>query len=200
MAADLAVKAPTAPLIAPYSWTGAYGGAQVGGGWDQSIWRLFTQNGSGAFYGGQLGYNYQIGQFVVGAEGDLSGSTLQANSVCAAVAGSNCQTKLDYLASLRARAGVAVDRLLVYGDGGVAFGGFRFAETAVLIQSWANQVHVGWTVGGGLEYAFTDHIVGGVDYNYYGFPSVTLGGGISPVTINPRESLNTLMARASYKF
>jgi outer membrane immunogenic protein len=141
LAADLELKAPAVLPIARYSWAGVYGGAQGGGGWDQSTWRLFSQNGSGAFYGGQLGYNYQMGQFVVGTEGDLSGSTLQASRICAAVAGSNCQTKLDYLASLRGRVGAAFERLMIYGDGGVAFGGFRFAETTVLIQSWANQVH-----------------------------------------------------------
>jgi outer membrane immunogenic protein len=197
-AADLALE--PIPAVSLYSWTGIYGGLQLGGGWDQSTWRLFSQNGSGAFYGGQLGYNYQIGQFVLGAESDLAGSTLQASSICAAVAGSNCQTQLNYLASARGRVGFAVDRLMIYGDGGAAFGGFRFAETAVLMQNWAGQVHVGWTVGGGVEYAFTNHLIGGVEYNYYGFPSVTLGGGVNPTTINPRESLNTMMAKASYKF
>jgi outer membrane immunogenic protein len=53
---------------------------------------LFSQTGSGFLYGGQIGFNYQIDQFVLGAEGDVSGSTLKADGICAAVAGTNCRT------------------------------------------------------------------------------------------------------------
>ena len=150
--------------------------------------------------GGQLGVNYQIDQFVFGAEGDVSGSTLKADSICAAVPGTNCRTTMDYLASLRARAGVAFDRVMPYVDGGVAFGGFRFAQTAGLNQSWSDMVHIGWTVGAGVEYAFTDHLIGGVEYNYYGFPGDTLSGGKNPTTIKVDQSMSTVVAKASYKF
>jgi outer membrane immunogenic protein len=183
-----------------YSWTGWYGGVQVGGAWEKSNWRLFSQTGSGLLYDGQLGFNYQIDQFVFGAEGAVSGSTLKADSICATVAGTNCRTTLDYLASARVKAGVAIDRAMVYVDGGAAFGGFRFAQTAGFNQSWSNTVHIGWTVGAGIEYAVTDHIIAGVEYNYYGFPSETLSGGINPQTIPPRESVSTVVAKASYKF
>jgi outer membrane immunogenic protein len=100
-AADLLTKAQSlrAPVGTPYLWTGLYGGLQLGGGWDRSTWRLFSQSGSGAFYGGQLGYNYQIDRYVLGAEADLAGTTLKADSLCATLAGTNCETKLDYLAS-----------------------------------------------------------------------------------------------------
>jgi opacity protein-like surface antigen len=81
--------------------------------------------------------------------------------------------------------------------GGVAFGGFRFAQTAGLNQSWANTVHVGWTIGAGVEYAFTDHLIGGLEHNYYGFPSETLGGGICPTTIKVDEAVRTVVAKAA---
>jgi outer membrane immunogenic protein len=202
LAADLPQANPVSSPAIPssFSWSGWYGGLQVGGAWDKSSWRLFSQTGSGFLYGGQLGFNYQIDQFVFGAEGDLSGSTLKADSICAAVAGTNCRTSMDYLASLRARAGMAIDRVMAYADGGVAFGGFRFAQTAGLNQSWDNTVHIGWTVGAGVEYAFTDHLIGGIEYNFYGFPSETLSGGKNPTTIPPKEAVSTVVAKASYKF
>jgi outer membrane immunogenic protein len=104
---------------------------------------------------------------------------------------------MDYLASLRARVGTPIGQLRLYLDGGVAFGGFRFAQTAGLNQSWANTVHVGWTLGAGVEYAFTNHLIGGIEYNFYGFPGETLSGGINPTTISPRESVNTVVGKAS---
>jgi len=48
--------------------------------------------------------------------------------------------------------------------------------------------------------ALTDHIIGGLSYNYYEFPTVTLGGGINPVTITSHQSVNAIVATASYKF
>lgn len=202
LAADIAppLPAPPPPVAPPYSWSGIYGGVQLGGALNESEWRLFSQTGSGFLYGGQVGLNYQFGQFVLGGEGDFSGSILKANSICAAVAGTNCQTELIYLASLRTRAGGAFDQLFIYVVGGVAFGGFQFSQTAGLHQSWSDTVHTGRTAGGGFEYAITDHITDGVEYNYYEFPGITLAGGINPVTINPRVSVNSVLAKAGYKF
>jgi outer membrane immunogenic protein len=90
--------------------------------------------------------------------------------------------------------------MMPYVDGGVAFGGFRFAQTAGLNQSWGNTVDIGWTIGAGIQYAFTDHLIGGIEYNYYGFRSETLSGGKNPPTISVDESANTVVAKASYKF
>jgi opacity protein-like surface antigen len=81
LAADLPPANPISPPA--IAWTGSYGGLQLGGAWDESSWRLFSQTGSGFLYGGQIGFNYQIDQFVLGAEGDVSGSTLKADSICA---------------------------------------------------------------------------------------------------------------------
>ncbi|WP_214477736.1 outer membrane protein, partial [Mesorhizobium sp. dw_380] len=159
---------------APYSWTGFYVGAQVGGAWNDSRWSPvgglgfvpFNTNGSGVVYGGQIGYNYQINQFVIGIEGDFAGSTVKGDDQCSTTAGTTCETKQDYLGSVRGRLGYAVDRFLIYGDAGVAFTKYKFAETD-FPQSFGGGSRVGWTAGLGAEYAFTDHWTAGVEWNYY---------------------------------
>jgi outer membrane immunogenic protein len=79
-------------------------------------------------------------------------------------------------------------------------------QTEGLVQSWDETARwdetaqVGWTAGTGVEYAVTDHIIAGLEYNYYEFPTVTLVCGINPVTITSRQSVNAVVARAGYKF
>jgi outer membrane immunogenic protein len=202
MAADLVE--PVAAM--PYSWTGFYIGAQVGGGWNDSRWSgdtfpTFNTNGSGAVYGGQIGYNYQIDQFVIGIEGDLAGSSVKGDNQCAGGPGSNCQTKQDYLASVRGRLGYAIDRVLIYGDGGVAFTKYKFRETQPFQQSFDGGNRVGWTAGLGAEYAFTDHWTAGVEWNYYDFGSKSGASSVIPAfSVKNRDTENTVVARINYKF
>jgi hypothetical protein len=55
----------------------------------------------------------------------------------------------------------------------------------------------GLDLGAGVEYAFTNHLIGGIEYNFYGFPGEALSGGINPTTISPRESVNTVVGKAA---
>jgi outer membrane immunogenic protein len=154
-AADLPARAapPAAPIIAAvpvFTWSGFYVGVNAGYGWITSD-RLYDPlfgyvggNNDGGFVGGgQVGYNYQIGSFVVGLEGDLQyadlGDRFRFNTVTGLYEKDNSD---DWFGTVRARAGVAFDRALVY-----ATGGFAFADD-----------NTGWTVGGGLEYAFTNNL------------------------------------------
>lgn len=204
LAADLVE--PVAAM--PYSWTGFYVGAQVGGAWNNSRWSPasvpgfvpFNTNGSGVVYGGQIGYNYQINQFVIGIEGDFAGSTVKGDDQCSTVPGTNCETKQDYLGSVRGRLGYAVDRFLIYGDAGVAFTKYKLAETD-FPQSFGGGARVGWTAGLGAEYAFTDHWTAGVEWNYYDFGSKDGASSFNPAfVLSARETENTVVARINYKF
>jgi outer membrane immunogenic protein len=220
LAADLPTTKgpPPAPMMAyvPYSWTGFYIGGQLGGAWNESDWSrpagstfntaAYGDPGSGFLYGGQAGYNYQINQFVLGVEGDIAGSTIKADTTCIAttgpIAGATCQTKQDWLASVRARGGYAFDRFLLYVDGGVAFTDYNFAETTLAPKTFGSGSRTGWTIGLGLDYAFTDHIIGGVEYNYYNFGARNGANLAGPSTglIRFNESENTVAATLSYKF
>src|SRR6516165_1999838 len=72
--ADLAVKAPPPAPPPPYNWSGFYMGANFGGAWSSGSLNLPNNS----FYGGltefiggvQAGYNFQVGHFLFGVEGD----------------------------------------------------------------------------------------------------------------------------------
>jgi len=133
-AADAPPMSEPAPIYSPaplaYSWTGFYAGGHVGYGFGDA---------DGFVVGGQVGYNWQFNQFVVGAEADASWADLGES---------------DSLSSIRLRAGIPIDRLLVYGTGGVAFADFEDSS---------------WVAGAGVEYAITDKLSAGLEYLHYDF-------------------------------
>src|SRR6516164_9424320 len=95
--ADMPVKAPPpmAPPVPMFSWTGFYVGGNIGGAWGNNRWtdtifltNFNNDNNNGRFIGGgQIGGNYQIGQFVIGGEWDGDWGANNNNNVAVAVPG-----------------------------------------------------------------------------------------------------------------
>jgi outer membrane immunogenic protein len=198
-AADMPVPqaAPVPPPIyrpAFFDWSGVYVGVNGGYGFGQSNWGdSGTTTGNfktNAFnIGGTLGVNYQTGSYVVGFEGDMDWSNLSATSSsagCVAIsagalpAGSTCTTKQDWLGTARARIGYAFDRVFVFGTAGAAFGNERAIvnQPGAAAVSFAIPPQLGWTVGGGVEYAVTEAISVKADYLF-----VQFGTAQCPATI-----------------
>jgi outer membrane immunogenic protein len=162
-AADLARKAPPPvvtkappPAYVPFTWTGAYVGINGGYGFGRSKWDGLpaTFDVKGGLAGGQLGYNWQFGQFVWGLEGDGDWTQLrgQANAInCANT--TQCQTRNDFLSTVRGRVGIAMDRWLPYATGGLAIGNIKATPPAFTGVTGIDKTDTGWTVGGGLEYS-----------------------------------------------
>jgi len=180
-AADLPSQAPPpAPILAPiFTWTGFYVGGNLGAGWRDSNddpviltgpgipggleggTLIFGNNNDATFTGGgQIGYNYQIGSFVIGAEADIQGIDSGNNSNAVFIPGpgftgtfvpGEFENGADWWGSARLRAGVAFDRFLVYATGGLAY----------------TEDNTGWTVGGGVEWA--------LPVNWFGSSAVTFG-------------------------
>jgi outer membrane immunogenic protein len=189
----------------PFFWTGFYGGVQAGGGWNDSRWSGsgfdFNTNGSGGIFGGQIGYNYQIDQFLIGIEGDFAGSTVKGDNACGDTPATTCETKQDYLGSVRGRLGYAVDRFLIYGDAGVAFTKYKFAQVEGLDQSFGRGSRVGWTAGLGAEYALSDHWTAGVEWNYYDFGSKAGESDVQPgFFVDNHDTENVVVGKINYKF
>lgn len=241
-AADLGAR-KRQPAMAPvavapaFTWTGVYAGVNAGYvGSSGDKWRTtgdaatlayvgagtFPASGSfsrsGFIGGAQLGANYQIGQFVIGAETDLMGlaSSKKTNFQMASGTYGTVKDTSSWLGTSRVRLGFTpVDRLLVYGTGGAAYGSVKHSAwtTAPGIAgapSWAgskSDTRFGWALGAGAEYAFTNNITAKVEYLYYdlGRSNLALAGtnaaGVASAPVLRSENRgNIVRAGLNYKF
>jgi opacity protein-like surface antigen len=184
------------------TWTGVYVGGHVGGGWGQTNWNsatgvfgngttLFAGSGpdNGFAIGGQLGFNYQLGPWVMGVEAEADWSDLDGNAPCAAfvlrgpvppgpfATDFTCHTHINGLGALTGRLGQAFGNLLVYGKGGAAWDNeshFALNRFSAPNAFSANDTRRGWTVGAGLEYAFTPAWSGKIEYDYLSFANAPI--------------------------
>jgi outer membrane immunogenic protein len=138
---------------------------------------------TGAF-GGRIGFNYQAGAYVWGLEGDITSirskiSRLTNGNPFAGFAGFatfNSTTQTDWVSTIRGRWGMPVDRVMLYATGGVAFGKVSFTNSYTgfspggagneFENSSASKTLVGWTVGGGFNYAINTNWVISLDYEH----------------------------------
>jgi outer membrane immunogenic protein len=180
-AADLPSTKAAPVFAAPaFSWTGVYGGLEGGLDFPQISGPFNTARGGSAPYrdsitggllGGVAGYNYQFGSVVLGLEGNVDGVIGGKHTVGAIDGAGNpysVAASTTYNADIRGRVGVALDRSLLYVAGGVAFGNANttYSSPALTSQASFNSPRAGWTVGFGWDYAFTNNIIGRVEYRY----------------------------------
>ena len=234
-ATDMPAKAPAhkAPVAAPYNWTGFYVGGNAGWGRVESDVSNTTSvggfffpanvagiNAAGSFStsddgfsgGGQIGYNWQIGIWVFGLEGDFnalnttSNNTLIIPYTTAPVNGTRIdnQIKTDWFATIRGRLGIAAlveGRALFYVTGGAAFTQMKLSTSTFALVPVPNGINcaafhcgassdssikTGWTVGGGLEWALNRNWSVKGEYLFADFGSVTTNtvhNGIDPPAV-----------------
>lgn len=173
LAADALVDIPQ-DMSPSFSWTGGYVGLQAGYGWsdvDRDTGTFANSYDADGFVGGlHAGYNHQWGNFVLGVEGDIEYSDMSGDD--GGAGGTIDQVEINWMGSLRARAGFAIDRALIYGTGGVAFADIDQNNVSGVPVSFSD-TYVGWTAGAGVEYAFTDNFTGRLEYRYTDFGSET---------------------------
>jgi outer membrane immunogenic protein len=189
-AADIAVKAPPPPPPPVFSWTGFYIGANIGGAWSRSGWtdtRFLatsdTVSNSVFIGGGQIGGNYQIGQFVIGGEWDFDGaSNINGGaSIPGDIVVTNSNTR--WITTVAARFGWAIDHFLVYGKAGGGWVGNNNLTISNLTTGVSFNCGTfngcgnnsgGWLVGAGFEYAFTNNWTVKLEYDYLGLGNRTV--------------------------
>src|SRR5579871_4274477 len=202
LAADLPlapsyVKAPVAAAI--YNWTGFYVGGNLGysaarnSGTDTYLFpdgtrftgETITQAPAGAVGGGQAGVNWQTGHLVLGLEGDAQWSG-ERDSICVQTCaplvgqlnlGVSIAQRIDWLATLRARAGYADGGFLWYVTGGGAWGGVSsndagLAGSLSFPASFSHSLG-GWTIGAGVETALGGNWTAKLEYLYVDLGSTT---------------------------
>jgi outer membrane immunogenic protein len=219
-AGDLPVRpAPPVQVFVPaaYNWTGFYVG--INGGWASShnCWDFLSvasitiregcHNAIGAAAGGQIGYNWQGGPFVLGVEftGDWASMTGSNNSRVFVAPLNTNRTKVDAIAALTGRFGYAWDAgALIYVKGGGAWAGDKYdarvAATGVFAAS-ATETRAGWTVGGGFEYDFAPNWSVAVEYHHYDFGSKNVtftgpGAGIDRIG----QTVDMITTRLNWRF
>ncbi|VTZ49728.1 Autotransporter outer membrane beta-barrel domain-containing protein [Methylocella tundrae] len=216
-AADLPSRAPPPVYVPPvpiFTWTGVYIGGQIGYAWGKTNsnigdafgdYAAFSTNNSGVIGGAHVGYNLQLSQFVVGLEGDVDGSSM-SKSISGVVGGvpTTVSSNMSVQGSIRGRVGYAWDRVLIYGTGGVAFAGLNGSISTPFGYDSASSTRVGWTVGGGLEYAVTNNWSIRAEYRYADFGHSTVYANNSFVGLgayaNRRITENRVQVGFSYKF
>lgn len=244
-AADLPQRnAP--PVFTPpphvFSWTGFYVGANAGYSFGNNGKSVTTgtpgflalggaeipgslnTRSSGFAGGGQIGYNYQTGPYVLGVEGDIdyvdqkkTASFTGAGTALGTPITTSFSKKLDYLGTVRGRVGYAFDRFLVYGTGGLAFGDVKTSAAVTTPTGFAwsgskSDTRVGYAIGGGVEYAFTDNISLRGEYLYYdlgrqrinttGNAAVQAASALNGVSYSAKTRTEGSLVRAAinYKF
>lgn len=204
------------PDVVQFTWTGPYigvfGGLSAGdrrfafgpAGGPDSV--HLDVSGSGFLGGAQIGYDWQMDNFVLGGVADIALSNYRSRlgfdvppAPPPGLSG-QAESKLDYMGTVRARAGFAMDRALFYGHGG-----FAWAHTSQNISIGGTTIHsgntnrAGWTIGAGIEYAFTDNVSLQTEYSYVHFGSRNV---YSDATFYANERLNfhTLKAAVNFRF
>jgi outer membrane immunogenic protein len=219
------------PADPPISWSGFYLGGQLGGAWSEADYRFTNANffntlgpvvlgrdfgfdADGVIGGGQLGYNYQTGRWVLGVEGSLGGAALDAAQPSPFFPTlDRYSTETGLIATVTGRVGYAHGRWLAYGKGGWAGADIeltmldRTSPVRANSSRWAD----GWTGGGGLEYAIGRALSLGVEYNFIGLETGawrlrcpgcgtdTLAGFGTPV-VDGDVDIQSVTARVNYRF
>ena len=232
LAADLPVKAPALAPAPYFSWSGPYVGLHAGYAWsaDPAVGCTVTPAGADSpctdagvflgapdvnakgFMGGvQLGYNWQISNWVFGIETDFSGMNVHDAAHFATTdtnyANAQISSRYDWLGTTRGRAGFVMDRTLIYATGGFAYAQVsqEYTNTSGTLSASTSGVKGGWTVGAGLEYGLNQNWSIKGEYLYVNLQNtnlnVPLGGGTSTlVNFNFKNDFNIVRLGVNYRF
>lgn len=175
VAADLpeTVVMPAPDMVDVSSdWSGAYVGGHVGYasgvvtvdfGGPTSEYDI-----AGWIAGGQVGFNHQMDNLVIGAEGSLSWSGVSGDTL-----GGFVSREINWSGDVTGKIGFAVESLLFYGKAGLAFAN----STGSVFATDDTETHIGWMAGLGVAVKATEDISLFAEYNYADYGAKTYDYG-----------------------
>jgi outer membrane immunogenic protein len=227
VAADLAArpytKAPPAMVATINDWSGFYVGFNAGGGSSRDRWNLLTNGGAavnpalsnegttnagGAAVGGQIGYRYQLSNWVFGVEAQGDWASFRGSSRNLIVPGLTDRTRVNGFGLFTGQVGYSWSpNFLAYLKGGAAVVGDRYdtftTATGAMVDH-ASTTRWGGTVGAGLEYAFAPNWSVGVEYDHLFMGNKNLNlvnaGGAIAMTQRINQDIDIGLIRVNYKF
>jgi outer membrane immunogenic protein len=202
-----AILATCTTTQAQDQWTGFYAGV-IGGGSAGSSHLVFTgtspiddyAHGSGWLGGVQVGADYQIDQFVIGAVADIAATSL-ATKFTDASSGGDYTGKITYLGTVRARAGVlATPATLVYAHGGLAYGNvepsiMNAGSPATFLK---NNTRAGSILGAGAEFAINESLSVQAEYSFVSLGAAGISTSAAPG--NGTDQLNAHVFKTGMNF
>lgn len=182
-----------------FAWTGFYVGAHVGGGFIEA--RDLSNPGGGIesdgiIGGGLVGYNIQAGELVVGLEADISIGDFDGGNLGGG--GFISSVSPDVMGTIRGRMGLALDRFLVYGTGGLLFADMDVGHTDPVTT--LNSDYHSFVLGGGVEWAVTDTINVRAEYLYSDLGTRTLTFGPFDSHTVAVDDLHIIRTAAIWRF
>ena len=218
LAADMAVKAPPAPLPVIYDWSGFYIGANGGWGQSHSCLDFVTAVGtvasgcgdrSGGVVGGQIGYRWQTNQFVFGLEAQGDWANLRNTRVSLLNPTLSTTAKTDGIGLFTGQIGWAWNASLLYVKGGAAVTSNQldvFDNITGLGLFSASNTRWGGTVGVGYEYGFAPNWSVGVEYDHLWMGNANNSFSVADprlaAVLNDRisQDVDMVTVRVNYRF
>jgi outer membrane immunogenic protein len=226
LAADLAAKPYTKapPVVAAtiYDWGGFYGGFNAGGGSSRNCWNLITNAGvainsadnregcnsaGGAAVGGQIGYRYQMANWVFGVEAQGDWADFSSTNRNLLLPTLSDRSRVDGFGLFTGQVGYAFNNVLGYIKGGGAVVGDKYNTmnfaTNMLVDT-ANTTRWGATVGAGIEYGFAPNWSVGVEYDHLFMGTKNLNfvtpAGATTMVHNISQDVDIGLVRVDYRF
>jgi outer membrane immunogenic protein len=173
------------PASRPPMWHGFYAGGHISGAWGSATPQGLSADAvalDGFTGGGHLGYNLQYGTIVIGVEADGSWSGVDGMRLYGSTT-SAAGVNLDWMATLRARAGITFDNFFFYGTAGIAFSGIDLDVTTAAGQSSTRDKLTGLVYGGGVEMKITPQLSARFEALRTNFGDEVLGSAAGPISI-----------------
>lgn len=194
-------------------WEGVYVGINAGSDWIAGDMTAHTPYNSyngfpvldaddSAVAGGfQIGYNHQMNAIGIGGEAVISFTSLDRETDNS-TPGSTFSRGSEVNASIGPRLTVASGAFAIFGKGGLAMTSLQIGhdQNGTLISS--DELSFGYMLGGGAEYALSDHFSLGVQYEYqdYGSSAVHIPSAGSDIFVEPNAQIHALRAMVNYRF